>query len=48
MKYLNLDKDNTLGGDNPSDEVISSQKAIKEYVEDSVSDKCKVTFYWGE
>lgn len=33
-KILNLDLDNTLGGDNPSDFKAPSQKAIKEYVDD--------------
>ena len=32
-KYLNLDLDKTLGGQNPSDYTISSQKAIKSYVD---------------
>ena len=29
-KFLNISTDNTLGGNSPSDEVVSSQKAIKE------------------
>ena len=32
-KFLNISTDNTLGGVSPSDEVVSSQKAIKEYVD---------------
>ena len=32
-KYLNLDLDKTLGGQNPSDYTTSSQKAIKSYVD---------------
>lgn len=31
-KFLNISTDNTLGGNSPSDEVVSSQKAIKEYI----------------
>jgi hypothetical protein len=38
MRYLNLDMDATLGGQNASDEVISSQKAIKTYVDNSIKD----------
>lgn len=33
MKYLNLDIDSTLGGDNASDSIIPSQRAIKTYVD---------------
>ena len=36
MKYLNLDIDSTLGGDNASDSVIPSQRAIKTYVDNAV------------
>lgn len=32
-KFLNISTDNTLGGGSPSNEVVSSQKAIKEYVD---------------
>lgn len=32
-KFLNISVDNTLGGNSPSDTVVSSQKAIKEYVD---------------
>ena len=32
-KYLNLSTDTTLGGDNPSDILASSQKAIKTYID---------------
>lgn len=31
-KFLNISTDNTLGGNSPSDEIVSSQKAIKEYI----------------
>ena len=34
-KFLNISTDNTLGGDSPSDQVVSSQKAIKEYVDNN-------------
>ena len=34
-KFLNISIDNTLGGNSPSDEVVSSQKAIKEYVDNN-------------
>ena len=36
-KFLNISTDNTLGGDSPSDEVVSSQKAIKDYVDTGLS-----------
>lgn len=32
-KFLNISVDNTLGGNSPSDVVVSSQKAVKEYVD---------------
>lgn len=32
-KFLNISTDNTLGGNSPSDVLVSSQKAIKEYVD---------------
>jgi len=32
-KFLNISTDNTLGGNNASNEVVSSQKAVKEYVD---------------
>jgi len=32
-KFLNISTDNTLGGNSPSDQVVSSQKAIKDYVD---------------
>lgn len=32
-KFLNISTDNTLGGNSPSDETVSSQKAIKDYVD---------------
>ena len=32
-KFLNISTDNTLGGNSPSNEVVSSQKAVKEYVD---------------
>lgn len=34
-KFLNISTDNTLGDDSPSDETVSSQKAIKEYVDNN-------------
>jgi hypothetical protein len=36
-KFLNISKDSTLGGNSPSDEVISSQKAIKNYIDNNAS-----------
>ena len=36
-KFLNLSTDNTLGGSSPSDEVASSQKAVKEYVDNNTA-----------
>lgn len=38
MRYLNLNMDTTLGGDNASDESIASQKAIKTYVDENDKD----------
>lgn len=32
-KFLNISVDNTLGGSSPSDETVSSQKAIKGYID---------------
>ncbi len=32
-KFLNISVDSTLGGASPSDEIVSSQKAIKAYVD---------------
>ena len=34
-KFLNISTDNTLGGNSPSDEVVSSQKAVKDYVDNN-------------
>lgn len=34
-KFLNISTDNTLGGNSPSDETVSSQKAIKAYVDNN-------------
>jgi len=36
-KFLNISTDNTLGGNNASNEVVSSQKAIKDYVDNNSS-----------
>ena len=35
-KFLNISTDNTLGGSSASDETVSSQKAIKDYVDGAV------------
>ena len=35
-KFLNISVDNTLGGSSPSDETVSSQKAIKTYIDNKV------------
>lgn len=32
-KFLNVSTDSTLGGNSPSDEIVASQKAIKDYVD---------------
>lgn len=32
-KFLNISTDATLGGNNASDEIVSSQKAVKSFVE---------------
>lgn len=32
-KFLNISTDNTLGGNSASDEVVSSQKAVKDYID---------------
>ena len=37
--FNNLDTDNTLGGNSPSDYRVSSQKAIKEYVDNGLDEK---------
>lgn len=34
-EHWDLDQDNTLGGNNPSPNKVSSQKAIKEFVQNS-------------
>lgn len=36
-RFYNLSTDNTLGGVSPSDAIVSSQKAIKEYVDNHSS-----------
>ena len=36
-KFLNISTDNTLGGSSPSDETVSSQKAIKQYVDNNTA-----------
>lgn len=36
-KFLNISTDNTLGGSSPSDEVVSSQKAIKQFIADNTA-----------
>lgn len=38
-KFLNISVDNTLGGNSPSDEIVSSQKAVKEYVDSAQSSR---------
>jgi len=38
-KFLNTDLDTTLGGSTPSDQKVSSQKAIKTYIDTEVSSK---------
>ena len=38
-KFLNLSVDTTLGGETPSDMTVSSQKAIKGYVDTSLNGK---------
>ena len=35
-KFLNLSVDTTLGGNSPSDTTVSSQKAIKSYIDSEV------------
>ena len=37
-KFLNISRDETLGGLNPQDNLVVSQKAIKTYVDGEVSD----------
>lgn len=32
-KFLNISTDTTLGGNSPSDEIVSSQKALKTYID---------------
>lgn len=38
-KFLNISTDNTLGGNSPSDDIVSSQKAIKGYVDTQDTNK---------
>ena len=38
-KFLNLSTDTTLGGNVPSDEIVSSQKALKTYIDSGLSEK---------
>lgn len=45
-KILNADIDITLGGENASNEAISSQKAIKSYVDNSIKNST-ITFTQG-
>jgi len=35
-KFLNISTDNTLGGNNASNEVVSAQKAVKDYVDNNI------------
>ena len=35
-KFYNLDTDGTLGGDNAADIIVSSQRAVKTYVDGEV------------
>ena len=42
-KFLNTDLDSTLGGLTPSDEKVSSQKAVKTYVDDADAKKVDKT-----
>lgn len=37
-KFLNISRDETLGGINPYDNLVVSQKAIKTYVDNTKSD----------
>lgn len=43
-KFYNLDVDTTLGGNSPSDTVVSSQKAIKDYVDSNANNVVWVTY----
>lgn len=43
-RFYNLSTDNTLGGVSPSDAVVSSQKAIKDYIDDHSSSVDKLYF----
>ena len=43
--FNNLDTDNTLGGNSPSDYRVSSQKAIKEYVDNNSVDTAQLSYY---
>ena len=48
-KHFDLNIDKKLGGDNASNLHIPSQKAVKEYVDDTVATKTVVTFrIWEE
>lgn len=43
-KFLNISTDNTLGGNSPSDEIVSSQKAIKTYIDTNADNVVWVTY----
>ncbi len=42
-KFKNISVDSTMGGLNPSDETVSSQKAIKSYVDIEAAKKLNTT-----
>lgn len=43
-KFLNISVDSTLGGASPSDEIVVSQKAIKDYIDDHSSSVDKLYY----
>ena len=43
-RFYNLSTDNTLGGVSPSDAIVSSQKAIKDYIDDHSSSVDKLYY----
>lgn len=46
-KFLNISTDTTLGGNSPSDEIVSSQKAIKTALDAKVINNSTITIKQG-
>lgn len=46
-RFLNLSTDNTLGGNSPSDFIVPSEKAIKDYVDNHSSGGTVIFRKWS-